>query len=127
MNMKGSILLIAACVLSIASAAPVQTDNRVSECHDAAKAFCTNGHNFCRACQAYGTWGSMFFVAVCNDNPKVCHQNITTVSGAVCTCQRPGGCAADGDVCLPATSTPPPPLLLPPPFPPSLPPAFLFL
>merc|ERR1712028_328026 len=110
MNMNGALIcVIAACALCAASAAPVQTDNRVSECHDAAKAFCTNGHNFCRACQAYGTWGDMFFVAVCNDNPKVCHENITTPSGEVCGCQKAEGCHADGVVCAATNSTPTPP------------------
>jgi len=89
----------------------------VNACHDAAKAFCTNGHNYCRACQAYGSWGDMFFVAVCNDAPTTCHSNITAADGTICSCQRKEGCSAGGGTCPYSGNAPGPPSPAPTPSP----------
>jgi len=74
----------------------------VGACHDAAKAFC-NQHGFCKTCQAWGSWGNMFFAAVCNDDPNTCHQGDEIkdfVAGNVsCTCQQAGGCTVGGATC----------------------------
>jgi hypothetical protein len=84
----------------------------VSSCHDAAKSYCTTKGDYCRGCQAYGNWGDMFFVAICNKDPDVCHENIVAADGTVCGCQRPEGCK-DGPTCAyqppgPSSPTPPP-------------------
>ena len=71
----------------------------LGSCHTAAEAFCNGGHGNCLRCQAWGTWGNMFFAAVCNDSPTTCHQNITAADGTLCTCQRKGGCTTGGATC----------------------------
>lgn len=76
----------------------------VNSCHEAAKAFCDD-HNFCHTCQAWGTWGNMFFATVCNDDPSVCHEPVTAADGTVCSCQVPGGCKVDGVTCPGPNST----------------------
>lgn len=78
------------------SPSPVAPDGDVDSCHDAAKAFCDD-HNYCKACQGYGTWGDMFFVVKCNDGKMAC--NIPNLKGDVCQCQQQGGCSADGATC----------------------------
>jgi hypothetical protein len=95
----------------------------VSSCHDAAKAYCSTKGDYCRGCQAYGNWGDMFFVAICNKDADVCHQDIVAADGTLCACQRPEGCK-DGPTCPyrppgPAPSSPPTPA---PPTPPPTPP-----
>jgi len=76
---------------------PIAPTGDVSGCHDAAKAFCNDGHGFCRACQGYGTWGNMFFVANCNDGTVNC--NLLNLAGDVCQCQQAGGCKAGSASC----------------------------
>merc|ERR1712113_834390 len=48
----------------------------VSACHDAARDYCTNKGGYCHACQAWGNWGDIFFVAICNDDPSTCHEPV---------------------------------------------------
>jgi len=79
------------------SPSPIAPSGDVEGCHEAAKAFCDNGHNFCRACQGYGTWGDMFFVVECNDGTIAC--NIKNSKGDVCQCQQKGGCKAGSATC----------------------------
>jgi hypothetical protein len=90
--------------------APPGGPGNVSACHDAAKLYCSTKGGYCRACQAYGTWGNMFFVAICNENSTYCHHDIVAADGTLCNCQRPGGCE-DGATCPyepPGAPTPPP-------------------
>merc|ERR1711933_104601 len=76
---------------------PIAPTGDVEACHEAAKAFCDNGHNYCRTCQGYGTWGSMFFVVKCNDGTVSC--NMKNAKGDTCQCQQKGGCSAGGATC----------------------------
>jgi len=76
---------------------PIAPTGDVSACHEAAKQFCDNGHNYCRACQGYGTWGNMFFVVSCNDGTVAC--NVTNAKGDSCTCQQKNGCHAGSATC----------------------------
>jgi len=78
---------------------PVPGPGAVSACHDAAKAYCTKKGGYCSACQAWGSWGDMFFVAVCNDDPTVCHSPLQAVGNVTCSCQKVGGCTAHGATC----------------------------
>lgn len=71
----------------------------VSACHDAAKAFCSSKGGFCKACQAWGNWGDMFFVTICNDAPSTCHQPLMAAGNVTCFCQKAGGCSVAGTTC----------------------------
>lgn len=71
----------------------------VSACHDAAKQYCSSKGGFCKACQAWGSWGDMFFVAICNDDPSTCHQPIQAEGDVVCFCQKEEGCTVGGATC----------------------------
>merc|ERR1719272_149434 len=64
----------------------------VNACHDAAIKYCTTKGGNCKACQAWGSWENMFFVAVCNNDPTTCHQNIQNANNVTCFCQQKGGC-----------------------------------
>merc|ERR1712151_827757 len=79
------------------SPSPIAPTGDVDACHEAAKDFCDKGHNYCRACQGYGTWGDMFFVAKCNDGTVSCNMNNS--KGDVCQCQQKGGCSVGGATC----------------------------
>lgn len=79
--------------------APVPGPDAVNACHDVAKNYCTTKGGFCHACQAWGSWGNMFFVTICNDDPTVCHQPIQAAGNVTCSCQRAGGCSAHGATC----------------------------
>ena len=74
-------------------------DDPVNSCHEAAKAFCDDGHDSCKVCQAWGTWGDMFFATVCNDDTTTCHEPLVAADGTVCGCQQEGGCAVSGVTC----------------------------
>ena len=53
---------------------------------------------------------------MCNNDTSKCNEPITAADGTVCSCQRAGGCNADGVECAgPSGPTPGPP---PPPTPP---------
>jgi len=78
---------------------PAPGPGAVSACHDAAKAYCTKKGGYCSACQAWGSWGDMFFVAICNDDPTVCHSPLQAAGNITCSCQKVGGCTAHGATC----------------------------
>jgi len=71
----------------------------VSACHDAAKLFCTTKGGYCKACQAWGQWGDMFFTTICNDDPDTCHQPLQAAGNVTCFCQKAGGCTVAGTTC----------------------------
>jgi hypothetical protein len=41
----------------------------------------------------------MFFVAICNDDPTVCHSSLQAAGNITCSCQKVGGCTAHGATC----------------------------
>ena len=71
----------------------------VEACHDAAKKYCTTKGGYCKACQGWGSWGNMFFTAICNDDPTTCHQPIQAAGNVTCFCQQKGGCTVAGTTC----------------------------
>eukprot|EP00927_Polykrikos_kofoidii_P034385 TRINITY_DN2918_c0_g1_i2.p1 TRINITY_DN2918_c0_g1~~TRINITY_DN2918_c0_g1_i2.p1 ORF type:complete len:518 (+),score=68.54 TRINITY_DN2918_c0_g1_i2:134-1555(+) len=81
------------------SPSPSSGPEAVNACHDAAKDFCTTKGGYCKACQAWGNWGDMFFVAVCNDDPSTCHQPIQAAGNLTCFCQKAAGCSVAGATC----------------------------
>jgi len=78
---------------------PTPGPEAVNACHDAAKHFCTTKGGYCKACQAWGNWGDMFFTTICNDDPSTCHQPLQAAGNVTCFCQQKGGCTVGGTTC----------------------------